>query len=31
LQTKEADLEECNTDSLCRVTPSENPDGGGPR
>ncbi len=28
LETKEADLEECNTDALCRVTPSEEPDGG---
>ncbi len=31
LETKEEDLEECDTDALCRVTPSEDPDGGGPR
>jgi hypothetical protein len=31
LETKEGDLEECNTDALCRVTPSEDPDGGGAR
>lgn len=28
LSTKEKDLEECNTDALCRATPSEEPDGG---
>lgn len=31
IDIKETELEECNSDTLCRVTPSEDPDGGGPR
>ncbi|HKU38063.1 MAG TPA: hypothetical protein VJR89_07950 [Polyangiales bacterium] len=29
LETKEKDLPECDSDALCRATPSEEPDGGG--